>query len=298
LHDFGATISDGSPLAFTFLTRNPLDRPLVIRGGTALSPCCSSIGPLPKLVPSGDQLAIPITIRTKGRSGRQHALFDVTTDDPKRPRIRLEVMANLVEECEIVEPGSVSNQVVVGRPATHRLRLILRRKSGSPATDYTVVAPAPLAVSLDGAPQARPGPTGTIETWQDLLVELPVSTSPGRRVAELRLRRHDGSELTQPFSWEVVPAVQATPKGLVLKAEDGAIRKTILVRSTDGPIRITGVEGATVNGAIPLPEGPAGSHRIDVILDPLLASHTASSIEISTDHPGQSKVSVSVVVLR
>jgi hypothetical protein len=292
------TVTDGSPLTFTFSTRNLLDRPLSIHGGTAFSPCCSSIGPLPTVVPPEGRLAIPVVLKTKGRAGQQQASFEVTTDDPKRSRIRLDVVANLVEECELVDIESDAAPVIVGRPAARRFRLVLRRKAGAPTADYTVVSTPSLAVSFDGTTQEHPGPSGTLESWQDLLVSLPASTAPGRQVGELRLKRHDGSELARPFFWEVIPTIQATPKGLVLNAADGAVRRTILVHSSDGPIRIIGAEGAVLDGAAPLPEGPAESHRLDLTLAPSLASHTASNIEIITDHPGQPKVSVSVIVLR
>ena len=101
LHAFGTVFSEGQSLRHEFIVRNPLDHPVRLIRGMALTPCCSSIGPLPDSIPPRGEVKIPTSFNPPRQSGSREVRFLIETDSGPQNRIQLALQAQLVATWEI-----------------------------------------------------------------------------------------------------------------------------------------------------------------------------------------------------
>ena len=57
--DLGTILADGQGVHHDFTVRNTTGRPIRLLKGEALTPCCSSIGPIPESIPPEGTARIP-----------------------------------------------------------------------------------------------------------------------------------------------------------------------------------------------------------------------------------------------
>jgi hypothetical protein len=297
-HDFGPVLAHGQTLRHEFTFSNPDPTSLRLLGAKAYTPCCSAIGPLPEsIAPHGDA-RIPVLLKAGRRTGRSRVEFAVQTDSAQRPLRMLALRALLVAEWEMREVGEASGFVPAGQCGKRTFRIVCHRRDdqGRDAPDFVDVS-RPLSARFVGAPVETPRGDGLIETARDVEVTLPATTEPGQHRGELLIRWADDLIERHLFAWQVVPRIRAAPSGLTVKLSEDATRSVVLT-SDDRPFRIIEVSGPLVAGSFRPPEGSARVHRIRLTLD-LKKPHeaSASDIRFTTDHPEQSNVTVSVLVM-
>jgi hypothetical protein len=95
-HDFGR-VTEGDKLTHVFTLSNGGDAPLVVDKVTTSCGCTAAVIK-EKTVPPGGQTEIRVELNTTNRPGRQHKSADVMTNDPKSPRTRLEIQAEVVPQ--------------------------------------------------------------------------------------------------------------------------------------------------------------------------------------------------------
>ncbi|WP_158633759.1 DUF1573 domain-containing protein [Tautonia sociabilis] len=300
VHNFGTTISDGSPLRHVFRIKNPSDQSFRILEATASSPCCSGIEPLPDIVPGGDWLSIPVFIRTAGRTGPQQVMFAIGTDSPAMPTILCVALADLVEGFDL-EPLDRKNDLVVGRPMKMVYRAIHRRVADVlEAAPTSVSIPPPFQVAFISPARERIGPDHLIEWQRDLAIEIPAPEDMGRLATTLRFDGADGPVASRSLSWEVHPPLRAMPNALVINASDGVVERHIDLRSQDLPFSIHDVEGSIiVDHRVDEPlviEGQA-TCRLTLRLDGTRASERSNAVRIATDHRIVPELRIPVLVL-
>ncbi len=266
-----------------------------------MTPCCSSIGPLPKVVPPGGAVEIPVEFRPGARSGRLQVSFVVETDSPERPTIGLALIADLTPTLAIEEIGDAAETLRPGQEGRRILRVTCRREgdAGMRAPDR-VEGAGPLEAKFLGEPIDQGAQGDLHESTRDIEVTIPASAEPGYRRQSVRLGWSGGQ--APPYdhllSWRVRLPIEVSPPGLVVKPAQGPIASRVVVRCADRPFRITRVSGAILAApCVPAAE-PARWHPLALAIDPGRApSSGPAEILIETDHPDQPEVLVSILVL-
>ena len=178
-----------------------------------------------------------------------------------------------------------------------RLTVISRSAGqlGRPAPDR-IASSGPITAQFIGSTASETNTDGIDEFRRDIEVNLVAGDGTGLHRGEVRLFWPDGQDLAIPVAWEVIPPVQVSPSGLVLRSRGAGDEYQVVVRATDRPVRIVGVTGALLAAQPgPFDSTPRSSQIVRFALDPTLAAEGATDIVIRTDHPMQPEVVVSVL---
>ncbi len=101
-HDFGR-VTEGDKISHVFTIRNGGDAPLVVESVKTSCGCTAAVIK-DKTVPPGGRTEVRLTVDTTNRTGQQHKTADVLTNDPKTPRARLEIQADVVPQLAFDQP--------------------------------------------------------------------------------------------------------------------------------------------------------------------------------------------------
>ena len=298
-HNFGSILARGQTLSHDFRLINHSRKTVRLSNATALTPCCSAVGPWPQSIPPGGESKFPIVLKSGLQTGRKYVRFVVDTDDPDHPTWWFAATANLFGEVEVIESNDSNHVLMLNHAGTLRFTVICRRlgKEGRLAPDSLSVAP-PLSARFLGSAQNKRLGDGLIESRRSFEVVVPALKEPGSRASEIVLKWSDGRDFKRSFSWKANASLTATPSGFVLKSHEGRQTKTIFVRSLDRPFRLVGVSGPLLAEPPPPSDEPKDLHVLKLILDPSLStSRDATEVIISTDHPDQPSLTLSVLVL-
>ena len=228
-HDFGTILSHGQTLHHEFELENKSDQPLALFGASAMTPCCSSIGPLPNEIPPRGRVSIPVEYKPGQRTGPGRVAFVVHSGSDGRREIRLNISATLVSDLEIVATGEAMDRLAVGQSAKRRLEVICRQLGGDGLE-------APLSVRASGdfvaqfASDPRSKKNGDMtEHHLEVSVEIPASDKIGRHEGSVALFWPTGFEYVYPIAWEVNPPVRMTPTAFVFRADEGKISRDLMI---------------------------------------------------------------------
>ena len=104
-------------------------------------------------------------------------------------------------------------------------------------------------------------------------------------------------ETQHPLHWEVLPAITASPSGLVVSLGSGVVEKKVLLRSQDGtPFQITGtrIDSARIT-AETSDRGLKLTHVVRLAIDSNVRTDArGATVSILTSHPSQSTIPISV----
>lgn len=237
-HDFGPILAGDKILRHEFILKNPTDRAIRLLGAEARTPCCSSIGPLPKEIPSGGAVKVPVAYKTGYVTGPRRVEFVIATDFSPNRIWPLAVRAQFFAEYEVEREGDFV--LIAGKEGHQVLHVICRRRGkdgrGAPV-GLDVHLPLEAALSGPVIEHEEDGIEGLIRSARDVSVRLPALTQPGPHRSDLLLR-WDG-ERTEPclVSWTVVPPIKANPTGFVLKESEGSTRRIVTLSASDQPFR-------------------------------------------------------------
>ena len=185
-HDFGTLPAKDAVLTHEFVVSNSTDQPIRLLGASASTPCCSEVRLLPDEILAGGNARIPVTFKTRGRSGLQRLGFIVTTDAAEIERIELAVSANLLPTWEArIQEGS-DQYLSVGRQGKQRFRCLTRSRGGEglPAPE-SLKASSPLTASFAAPASEVAGDDGVIETTREVEVVIPADSEPGEKRGEV-----------------------------------------------------------------------------------------------------------------
>ncbi len=193
-HDFGTILASDQTLHHDFIIKNPSDRPIRLLRGMALTPCCSSIGPLPEPVPPHGQSKIPVTLKAGHRSEAKAARFLVEVDDPKEPVRVFALRARNVSAFEVGQSGGSSTTLPLGQAGKQVLRVTTRRKGteGRNPPERVTVA-SPLVAVFDGYISTKIRDNDLVESTRLAVVTIPAGQPPGLHRDEIRFGWPDGS---------------------------------------------------------------------------------------------------------
>ena len=256
-HNFGTVLAHGQVLEYQFALKNRSERLIRLLHGTALTPCCSSIGPLPSPVPPWGDVRIPAVIRPGYQAGFKRAEFQVETDDKDQTGFMLALQVNLVSAWEVtLQDGSVRS-LALGRPGKQVLGLVARRQ-GAEGLELPerVSANSPLTAVFLGNGETKFGENGLTEAARDVEVGLPALRSTGSQRGEIRFVWRDGHRESHLVMWEVRSPLRLRPPGLVLNSSTGPLEREVTVESDGRPFRIKSVVPPFCSGKSPCLPNP------------------------------------------
>jgi hypothetical protein len=295
--DIGIKITDDRPILHEFRLHNPTDTPIRLVNATALKTCCSSIGPIPRMIPPRGEATVPVIWKAGHQSGRKRVQFVVATDRDDCRTIDLSLTANLLPAWEVSSADDVSGNPTTGASQTFR---VITRWSGDEGLEPPsgIESTEPFRCRLAGDATRETGPGGIVEARRIVEVSLPPNQGVGSYSGELLLKWADGTSKTHPIHREIPPPIRLAPSTLVVNAKDGSRAFQVIARSDGQPFRILKVTGqALVKPIVPDPN-PAVIHRLDVELDPSRFDRSgASEIEVATDHPAQVSLKIKVYLV-
>ncbi len=296
--DVGLRIADDRPIHHEFRLRNSTDRPIRLVNAVVTTPCCSSIGPIPKSIPAHGEAGVPVEFRPGFQSGRKRLQFVAATDREDCRRIEMSLTADLRPSWEVAPIGEPSLRVVVGSPSIHSYRIITRQKDagGLPPPSGLDVG-APFTARFVGEPAERRLPGEIVEAERTIQVESPAIQEPGVASADLRLTWTGGTSHTHPIRWEITPLVRVAPLTLVVRSGESAHRASVTIHSVDRPIRILGVSGSVLAKPVEPTRDSALVHRLDLTIDAARGREDGSEVEVMTDHPAQSRLKLKVLIV-
>lgn len=297
-HDLGTIIAMGQIMHHAFILPNTSPQTLRILSAKALTPCCSSIEELPRVVGPGCRIRVPILFKPGFRTGQKRVSFIVRTDDVERPTWTFSVLANLQSELEVLALDGSDRSLYVGQPGHQRIRVLCRR-NGEEGRDSpeSVVCPTEVRAEFLGPPRRTARADRWMESSRDLIVDLPPRTEPGWSSVELGLRWQDGTERPLRVAWQVLPHIAAVPSGVILEGTSAPFTKKVSLISHH-PFRIIGGSGHLLKGEIKSVPEAKRVHEISLVLHTHGVEHRqVSDVTILTDLPEQPKVMISVVSL-
>jgi len=299
-HDFGAVLARDQTLCHEFALSNPTDRAIGLLDAVAMTPCCSTIGPLPDAIPPGGTVAVPVTFKPGHSSGRKRVEFAVRTDFADRPVWSLSVSAALTPDLAYRLNNGSDSVLRVGQSGRQVLSIACRRRGdeGRDAPDSVEAVP-PLSARFLGSAQVSERPGGVVEAIQDVEILLPASTKEGPKRGTIRFHWGSGESRDHTVTWDVTPRIQASPPGLVLKSSSVSEPQTVVLSAVDRPFRILKVSGARWDDAsMERASAPKQRHSVSLILDPdLFATARTADVTMTTDDPDQPTVIISVHIL-
>jgi hypothetical protein len=292
-------LAHGQTLRHEFELRNPSGKPLRILGAEALTPCCSSIDKLPDTVPANGSIKVLVTFKPGYRGGHRQVRFLVTTDDHAHPTRAFSLSASIAPEVEVNALDGSASVLLLGQAGTQTLRVTCRRakEEGRGAPESVEASPG-LSAHFIGSAVEETDSEGWITATRDVVVELPQGSDAGPKQGTLILKWPEGLTHEQPVSWRVRPSIEAAPAALVLNGSDRTKPQSVLLRAADVPFRILDIDGARLDK----PDGSLGeavkSHVLHLSLsDEGWPDATTREVVITTDHPHQPKVIITVLLL-
>jgi hypothetical protein len=299
-HDLGTILAQGQSLSYEFTVRNATERPIRLLRGTALTPCCSAVGPLPELIPPMGETKIPVIFKPGYHSGAKRVAFTVETDDKERPTRDFALRGQLVSAWQLEALNGPSISLQIGESAKQAFRMTSRRVNGQGCgLPETISATPPLNVAYQGDVSTTTGAGGLIEATRDVLVTIPPENRIGPWRGDVVFGWTDGRSETRSISWEVRPRLRVSPPGFVLHSYPTPLKRTVHVVSDGRPFRITKVSSPLLTETVGLPQEARTRQELMLSLDVSQATPgLAMDVAIHTDDPAHATLSLSVMVLR
>jgi hypothetical protein len=294
--NLGPVLAHGQVLRHEFALTNPSDRPIRLLKASSSFPCCSSIGPLPGTIPPRGEVKVPVVVKTENRSGPLHIGFAVATDSIAAPIRHLGIAVRLIPEWQIEDKEAPTDPLALSEPGKRIYRIACRRmETGGLGLPDSMTVGGPMTAALMGEAQETTISGGIIEATREVAVDLLPASQAGRRHGEILFRWSNGLTRSHVATWEVVRSVNVSPSGLVIRRSKEPAPVTIVVTSEGRDIRILKVDGPLVK-MLSLPTDSSRMHRLGLMVDTLnVRSGDVSDITITTDHPDQSSVAVTLL---
>ncbi len=294
--NLGLVLAQGQILQHHFTLTNRSERPIRLLTASSSFPCCSSIGPIPGTIPPGGEAKVPVVIKTQNKSGPLRIGFTVTTDSSVAPVSHFGITVRLIPEWQIEEIGQNTDSLSIGESGKRIYRITCRRmESSGLCLPESVTEGGPLRAVLKAETQATNISGDLIESNCEVAVDLLPSPQTGRRQGEILFKWLNGLTRGHVITWNVKPSLIASPSGLVISRSKQPATVTVVVTSRERDIRILRVDGPLVKTSS-LPTESSRKHCLRFMVDTSkVRSGDISDITITTDHPNQSSLTVTLL---
>ena len=296
VHDFGIILATGQTLSHQFCLSNSLNRPLQILDARALTPCCSTIDPLPKAISAGASIRIPVSLRVGRATGRKSVRFSLRTDDPIHPIRVFALVASLRGEVEIEELDTTGLTLQIGEPG-HRVLEVVSRRVGNVGQGPPSELRADGGVSVKFTEEftGESAGSGLTESVRRILIDIPPSPVAGMKSSSVEMTWASGLKLSHHVTWKVEPRITAHPSALILKT--AREESHVLLLKSANPFRVMEIRGESLVGKVGSPSKDSKREHVLQLRTVSGSRSSASNIEITTDDPLQPLVLVSVLSL-
>jgi hypothetical protein len=290
-------LARGQILRHTFRFTNKSRGPCRVTGATALTPCCSEIGPIPPgAIQPGETCDIPTLLKVGTEKAMDKRVwFVVQTDDNDRPKETYSLQAAIYPEWEVDSFGEPLPHLSRGHSGRVSLRVISRDAAGAPDR---LAASAELSATFVGEAGQATTPNAFTTSHRDVEVILPPSATEGFHSGLLTFRWSDGRTRDHRVSWVVSPSLRISPSRLAVAESDRGVAHSIAIRSGDRPFRILRVEPPSLVVSSEYSPDAAASHMVVFRLNhDRLAGPKSGSVLIHTDHPDDGVLTLPVSFL-
>lgn len=171
------------------------------------------------------------------------------------------------------------------------------------STDQLVATPvgltaAPLSAHYIGEARTQLLSPQIIEITRDFEV-LAQAADFGHQRGEVTITCADSSALSQAISWEYLPPLTVSPRGLTVSSSDSHMSKTITLSSSDRGFKILALSPSpNVIFKTTYSHASQRLHQINLDFEPRrIEPGSPCSIRIKTDHPLQPDLVFSILIL-
>ena len=303
--DLGLVVANGQTISHVFRLDNPTSRPIRILQARARDPGCSSIDHVPETIPPKGHAELKVSVRAEREPLIKRLVFLVETDCAQGPLWTLDLDVEFMAEVQIVPriEDEMGMPLPMDTEGSQRFSVLCRRRGdeglGPP---IAVESSEPIQARFLGPATVRTEDGEWIESTRIVEVTLPASSQGGTHRGAFELRWPDGRTSVQPLRWDVRPSLYfSSPGEFRLRTGDPQQILDVSLQSDDHPFRILRVEGEMLAGPVDgVPsERTRSSQRLQLPIDASrlgVGRATTSEITITTDHPRQPSITMSVQV--
>ena len=300
-HDFGAVIGHpGLTLRHAYPLVNTTDGPVRILRAVNHKPCCGDVALKPTTLGPGEAETLEVFVRVGETLGPLGHFAAVETDHPGAEALEFVTTVTAHPRFRIEREGEAMPTLLPNEDARRTFVAFSygTRDDPPPPLDESAIESA-LAVEWLGPAERRSLDGGVTEGSRSFSVLLTAAGVVGRRAEEIRLIEGGEIALRYPLRWEVIPAIRASPPGLVVSHAAGSTDRRVLLHSGDGrAFRIEGVESDLAGLDIQAESvGSKCAHIVEISIRPGPDNAgKAGRVSIATDHPGQPLVEVAIYI--
>jgi hypothetical protein len=298
-HDLGNVLAQNQFLRDEFSIENSTPRPIRLIKGIALKPCCSSIEKLPSEVPAHGKVALTVAIRPGYQSGLMRVEFEITTDSDALPVIRLVNDLHLTSSFEVEKLDGADESLPIGVGGKQRFRISARRIGTEGGNmPHAITCSDGLIVAAAGPDETKATPDGLVESTREFDIQLPPRSKKGPQRAEIMFRWPDGRTKGYMLGWEVRQCLTLSPPGIVVKQGKQPLDAHLIIYSDQHPFKIKKITSPLLIGTVVTSSKAAARHEINLKIDQSAAQgKRISDILITTDHPNQGEIGLTVLIL-
>ena len=301
-HDFGAVVGrPGRTLTHAYLLTNSTSGPVKVLQAVNAKPCCGDVAMGPATLEPGQSATLEVTVRVGGSIGPLSHRAIVETDHPAAAQLEFWTLADVHPRLRIEEADQDLPALRPGATERREFAALAYGTADDPPIDLDgPMFRSDLEADWSGPAEDSPLANGLVERSRPFAVALEAGAEPGLRTGELRIVDRGGEFLLgYPLRWEVVPAIKATPSGIVITPSSTVRDPKILLQAQDGrAFRVLGVE-SDLPGIVAEPPRPESGAtqvlRLAIEPGPGNAGRPGT-IAVTTDHPDQPRIDLTVYV--
>jgi hypothetical protein len=243
---------------------------------------------------------VEVTLSVGDKFGVVSHETEVVTDLASEQSLVLRTFARVTPALRIEEDRPTGEPMIVGTNESRRAEFRVF-SSGTPADQPTdldhVLLDSALKVDWIGAKESDSSEDDLIVQSRRFAATLDTSGNLGARRAQVTLRTGQEILLVYALNWEVVSPISASPKIIALKPQQRSYR--VVIRSHDlRPFRVLRIQ-CELSGIHFRTKGdaPAFIHVFEVECEIFTGKDATSVVSIFTDHPGQQRLDLPLVMI-
>ncbi len=295
-HDFGPVIGRaGIVKKHGYLLSNQSDKSVKLVRVLNLKTCCGTVKSGSTLLKPGESTSIEVTMLLGNRHGEVVHEVEIDTDlvGEEDSKIILRTSAYVYAPFRVERISGAERPILTigGEPQFSECRLVSTGTESEPPLDLDrVTLSSAIPVEWIDGKAVLPSDEGILIEGRRFRLRFGSDGSTGARNEDIVLKKDENVLFKYAFEWEVEESVTASPKMVVLKADQLSQKVVLVARDRrefsinriecDSP-SFTAVAELCKNGlsqVVEIKRGVSGSNEV------------RSSVTVSTNHPSMKKI--------